>query len=380
MQDQKFTLPFPALQVRAGVLVSDGFGISARVLYGKLHVEDGIGTLRRSIVIDRAGSGLERLVLLGKSGTLTLESLAWLRSIGAALVHLSADGQVLTHSVPFGYRGHPIRRAQGLAIATGLDVEIAKDLIASKLDGQRANLVRLRVADLAAFDRLRESLNQTVTIEDVRLCEAKAAAIYWNAWSTVPIHLRGRDLVRVPAKWTRYESRASILTGAPRAATNPVNALLNLTYSLLESESRLALLAAGLDPTLGVLHADQRNRDSFALDAMEPVRPDVDSFVLDLLEERTLTSRDFVELPNGVCRVRAPLSHDLALTIPRWRQLIGPVVAGLAHKFRSALLHREEAVARPRTLTVSKKRTNETIETPRESLVKPEIPRTKTRF
>lgn len=41
---------------------------------------------------------------------------------------------------------------------------------------------------------------------------------------------------------------------------------------------------------------------------MEPVRPGVDAFVLDLLEDRTFTSRDFVELPNEVCRVRAPLN------------------------------------------------------------------------
>ena len=153
----------------------------------------------------------------------------------------------------------------------------------------------------------------------------------------MPIRLRGRDLVRVPVKWTHYDSRASSLTNGPRAATNPINALLNYVYALLESESRLALLAAGLDPTLGVLHADQRNRDSFALDAMEPIRPAVDAFVLDLLEERVLTSRDFVALPNGVCRVRAPLTHDLAVTLPRWRQLVAPVVAYLAQRFRDAL-------------------------------------------
>jgi CRISPR/Cas system-associated endonuclease Cas1 len=35
-----------------------------------------------------------------------------------------------------------------------------------------------------------------------------------------------------------------------------------------ESEARLALLAHGCDPQIGVLHADQRNRDSLALDAM----------------------------------------------------------------------------------------------------------------
>jgi len=337
MQDQKFTLPYPPLQVRAGILVADGYGISLRVLYGKLRVEDGIGPHRREIALDRTGSGLERLVLLGKSGTLTLESLAWLRAIGAGLIHLSADGHVLTHSVPYGYDGHPIRRAQALAIATGLDIDLARDLIHQKLDGQRANLVRLRVADLGSFDAMRETLDRAASIDEIRLCEAKAAAIYWNAWANVPIRLRGRDLVRVPIKWTRYDSRASALTNGPRAATNPVNALLNYGYALLESESRLALLAAGLDPTLGVLHADQRNRDSFALDAMEPVRPAVDAFVLDLLEERVLTSRDFVELPNGVCRVRAPLTHDLAVTLPRWRQLVTPVVAHLAQKFRVAL-------------------------------------------
>ncbi|MGA2759386.1 MAG: CRISPR-associated endonuclease Cas1 [Candidatus Cybelea sp.] len=137
------------------------------------------------------------------------------------------------------------------------------------------------------------------------------------------------------------------MTGAPRAATNPVNALLNYTYALLESEARLALLAAGLDLTLVALHGDQRNRDSFALDTMEPVRPDVDAFLLDLLEDRVFTSRDFVELSNGVCRVAAPLSHELALTLPHWRECLRPIAASLAQTFRESLA---QGCAAPRTL------------------------------
>jgi hypothetical protein len=187
---------------------------------GKLHVEDGIGPHRRSIALDRAGSGLERLVLLGKSGTLTLESLAWLRAIGVGLIHLGSDGHVLTHSVPFGYDGHPMRRAQALAVATGLDIDLARELIHRKLDGQRLNLVSLRVADLQSFDAMSEGLDHAASIDEIRLCEAKAAAIYWNAWSTVPIRLRGRDLTRVPVKWTRYDSRGSALTNGPRAVQN----------------------------------------------------------------------------------------------------------------------------------------------------------------
>ncbi len=229
--------------------------------------------------------------------------------------------------------------ASAIAVTTGLDLFLARDLIARKLNGQRKNLARLRASDLRAFDALRGELDKTEAIEQVRGVEARAAALYWSAWSSVSVRWRGRDLSRIPKRWARYDSRASVLTGAPRASTQPVNSLLNYLYSLLEAESRLALLAHGLDPTLGVLHADQRNRDSFALDVIEPLRPDVDAFILDLLEDRAFTSRDFVELPNGVCRLCAPLTHDLALTLPHWRALMQPIVARLAQTFREALVN-----------------------------------------
>jgi len=139
-------------------------------------------------------------------------------------------------------------------------------------------------------------------------------------------------------RWLRCDSRASVLTGAPRAATSPVNALRNYLFACLESEARLALLAHGCDPTIGVLHADQRNRDSFALDVMEPVRADVEAFLLDLLEDREFTARDFGELPNGICRIAAPLTHELALTLPHWRECLRPIAARLAQTFRESRL------------------------------------------
>ena len=126
-----------------------------------------------------------------------------------------------------------------------------------------------------------------------------------------------------------------------------MNAMRNYLFACLESEARLALLAQGCDPTLGVLHADQRNRDSLALDAMEPVRADVDAFLLDLLEDREFTARDFGELPNGICRIAAPLTHELALTLPHWRECLRPIAARLAQTFRESLVNKGAA---PRTL------------------------------
>jgi hypothetical protein len=94
-------------------------------------------------------------------------------------------------------------------------------------------------------------------------------------------------------------------------------------------------------------HADQRNRDSLALDAMEPVRADVDAFLLDLLEDREFTTRDFGALPNGICRIAAPLTHELALTLPHWRECLRPIAARLAQAFRESLVNKGAA---PRTL------------------------------
>ncbi len=80
---------------------------------------------------------------------------------------------------------------------------------------------------------------------------------------------------------------------------------------------------------------------------MEPVRSDVDAFLLDLLEDREFTARDFGELPNGICRIAAPLTHELALTLPHWRECLRPIAARLAQAFRDSLLNKGAA---PRTL------------------------------
>ena len=187
-------------------------------------------------------------------------------------MQIGRDGEVLAHSVPLGYEGHPIRRAQALAVTNGLDLAIARDLIADKLHGQRRNLVRICADELREFDSLQNALSSADSIENVRVIEANSASLYFRAWKNVKIRFREHDLGRIPARWVRADSRASVLTGAPRAATSRINALRNYLFACLESEARLALLAHGLDPTLGVLHADQRNRDSLALDAMEPIR------------------------------------------------------------------------------------------------------------
>jgi hypothetical protein len=114
-----------------------------------------------------------------------------------------------------------------------------------------------------------------------------------------------------------------------------VNAILNYLYALLEAEARIAALAVGLDPGLGVYHTDQKNRDSLACDIMEPVRPQVDSFVLDLLKTHTFAARDFFETREGMCRVLPPFTHLLADTVPKWAEAVAPVAEHVAQMLLS---------------------------------------------
>jgi hypothetical protein len=121
---------------------------------------------------------------------------------------------------------------------------------------------------------------------------------------------------------------------------------LNYLYAILEAEARIAALAVGLDPVLGLLHADQRNRDSLAADLMEPVRPTVDAFLLDFLNRHTFTKADVYELLDGQCRLLPPLTEQLARTAPLWARRVMPVAQELALK-----LLEDERASRGKTET-----------------------------
>lgn len=68
-----------------------------------------------------------------------------------------------------------------------------------------------------------------------------------------------------------------------RPAYDPFNALLNYLYGMLYTSVHLALLKSGLDPYLGVLHADRYGAaPTLVFDAIEPYRPWADAVALRL--------------------------------------------------------------------------------------------------
>jgi hypothetical protein len=155
-------------------------------------------------------------------------------------------------------------------------------------------------------------------------------------------------------------------------AVSPAGAILNYLYALLEVEARLACQIVGLDPALAIVHADTRGRDSLPLDLMEAVRPNVDRYLLALLRDRVFRAADFYETQRGNCRLLAPLTHELAETLPAWRQL----VAAVAEEVVSLLVQREPTVEKvPTPLSESNRRADRTRRHGRAASQQPKAPR-----
>ena len=338
------TLPQPVFSRkspvgRSGVLTLFGYGIKIRIQSGHLEIEDGIGPERRRIRLARVGHGLKRLVLIGSDGFVSLEALRWLADQNASFVMLEREGSMIVATGPVRPSEAKLRRAQALAHSSGAALWISRELISRKLTAQE-EVARHKLLDTATADaiaRFKAQLPSADSLNTIRLIESQAARVYWSAWSTLSINFPKNQLPRIPAHWLRFGARVSPLTGSPRLASNPPNAILNYLYALLESQARLSAATLGLDPGLGVLHTDTSARDSLACDLMEPCRPDVDSYVLEWITKQTLNREWFAEQRDGNCRLVSDFAAQLSETLSIWHRLVAPITEWVASSLWSTI-------------------------------------------
>jgi CRISPR-associated endonuclease Cas1 len=343
---------------RHGVVTLFGYGIRVQVERGHLILEDGIGPDRRKGRLPRVGHGLRRLVVIGADGMVSLAALRWLADQDAAFVMLDRLGKVLAITGPVRPSDARLRRAQSLAQDSGAALRIAIELIRQKLVGQE-RLVRDRFQNETSAEIIvnaRQALLKARSSEEIRRYEAHAALAYWRAWHELPVAFPKADSRRVPEHWLTFGSRLSPLTRSPRLAVNPPNALLNFLYAILESEARLAISELGLDPGIGFLHSDTRTRDSLACDLMEPIRPQVDAFVLNWLHSGPLSRKWFFEERDGNCRLTSACAAELSETSRLWRQALGPLAEWVAHTLWSTTSRPSRTKAPATRLTQRRKR------------------------
>jgi CRISPR/Cas system-associated endonuclease Cas1 len=335
--------------VKNGIVVVSGTGPAIRVDGNRLVIRDGPEeTPPLRLTRAEASRRLRHIIVCGHAGGfVTFDALRWLRDTGVAFSQLDWDGAVVIASGPPGPDQPDLRRAQALVcsgvIPKAADA-IACEILRVKLCGQAEVAGLLGFPDAnAAIGSLAGRMAGEIDGKRALSLEAEAAWIYWNLWERMPVRFARRNPQRLgpngrwrpgrPDPWLTFGSRTSLLSGKPSRATTPGNCLLNYLYAILEAEMTVALLAPGLDPGIGMFHADIDGRLSLALDAIEAVRPYVEYWLFTYLQATVFANRDFHELPDGEVRLSHPLNSHLAHTAALWRKGCEPVVEWLSRCF-----------------------------------------------
>lgn len=170
-------------------------------------------------------------------------------------------------------------------------LEFSRTLVLDKVNAQRTYISSLREHEfchryeltlvLRALDEMLPRIMQMAAIASLRGIEGAASAA----------HFRGLAAVAPPRLHFSQRNR--------RPPRDPFNAVLSLGYTLLHTEAVLALYGSGLDPFIGFYHQLDFGRESLACDLVEPLRVEVDSFVLQLFRKEILRPEYFSTTESG---------------------------------------------------------------------------------
>lgn len=190
-----------------------------------------------------------------------------------------------------------LRIKQHQVAASEASLDIAKNCILGKIYNgrwvlERATRDHAMQVDTASLKKastiLKETMARVVLAENkdqLRGEEGEAARIYFGVFDELIL---------------QQKNDFYFLGRSRRPPLDKVNALLSFCYSLLTSSVASALETVGLDPYVGMMHADRPGRASLALDLMEELRPAIaDRFVLYLINKRIVNGKNFIQKENG---------------------------------------------------------------------------------
>lgn len=190
-----------------------------------------------------------------------------------------------------------IRKGQLTFTLSSSAVSWIKDVIRQKIENQQALLLMLAASDGQSANVVSKVIRR---LEDYR---TKIAAIDGNVVSDIAPTLRGWEGVAskiyfeaynnfIPEEY-RFEKRSQ------HPATDVANALLNYGYGMLYGKIEGALIKAGIDPYVGVLHRDDYNRPVLVYDVIELYRVWIDYVVAMLLRQHAITDDHYSVKDDG---------------------------------------------------------------------------------
>ncbi|MCF7859689.1 MAG: CRISPR-associated endonuclease Cas1 [Candidatus Cloacimonetes bacterium] len=204
----------------------------------------------------------------------------------------------------------------------------------NELISKRENVsdeLKTEVTRMGGFHAQLENISGSLSENMGRIMglEGNCARIYFNIISLL-----------LPDKY-RFKGRSS------RPAKDAFNACLNYGYGILYGKTERAIIIAGLDPYIGLLHTDNYNKKSLVFDFIEPYRILIEKPVFYLFSRRKVNSEHFDEIKGGVTlndegkKILVPQILEYFDKVERYGRKNMKMIARIqadAHKFANNLI------------------------------------------
>lgn len=197
-----------------------------------------------------------------------------------------------------------IRKGQVTFTSSSDAVSWIRNVLISKVENQQA-MIQMMAQDNEQ-QRITSAAGHISRLERFR---AKIASINGGNVKEVAPELRGLEGAASRIYFRAYSSflpeTARFGERSQHPAKDPANALLNYGYGMLYGKIEGAMICAGIDPYIGVLHRDEYNRPVLVYDVIELYRVWVEYVVYRILQSGVL-KEDFCSFQeDGAVRLEA---------------------------------------------------------------------------
>lgn len=172
-----------------------------------------------------------------------------------------------------------------------------KEIIRQKIENQQALLLMMKAGDTTidclrekAISRLEDYRTKIDSVEGEIVSDVSAQLRGWEGVSS-KIYFEALNMF-IPEEY-RFENRSQ------HPAMDITNAFLNYGYGILYGKIEGALIKAGIDPYVGILHRDDYNRPVLVYDVIELYRVWVDYVVYSLVAQRVVTDEYYSVREDG---------------------------------------------------------------------------------
>lgn len=229
-----------------------------------------------------------RSILISKGARISSDAalLAIEREIEVLFIDGSGKPTGRIWSVKYGSVS-TIRRKQLVFIAGKASIAWLKELISEKLENQVAMLLSITSTDRTLRDAHQKSIARIQAIRE-KLISAEAEQLSdllptFRGWEGAASKYYFAAISACLPENLRFKGRSQ------NPATDVFNMLLNYAYGMLYGKVEGALIRAGIDPYIGVMHRDEYNRPVLVYDVIERFRVWADYVVFGLASQQVFT-------------------------------------------------------------------------------------------